>query len=90
MLSLVLGYASGFPYENGEVNVAGTFLLTGIASKAGKQFLVKHQFICKAQKSMFDDPPRGVGRIIFGHGAYARALATFQAVVGLGFLNNIF
>jgi hypothetical protein len=89
MLPLVLGYASRFPYEDRKVNVTGTFLLAGVASEAGKQFLVEHQLIPKAQKSMLNDPSRRVSRIVFGDGAYARTFATFQTVVSLGFLNNI-
>jgi len=90
MLSLVLGYAPGLPYEDGKVNITGTLLLASITSKTGKEFLVKHQLIPKAQKSTLNQSPWRVGRIVFGNGAYAGTLATLQAVVCLCFSNNIF
>jgi hypothetical protein len=54
MLSIILGYASGLPYEEGKVNITGTFLLAGIASQAGKELLIEHQLILKAQKSILN------------------------------------
>jgi hypothetical protein len=41
MLSILLGYASGFSHKDGKVNVARTFLLASIASKARKKLLVE-------------------------------------------------
>jgi len=58
MLPIVLGYTSGFPYEDGKVNITGTFLLAGIASQAGKELLIEHQLILKAQKSILNHHPR--------------------------------
>jgi len=58
MLPIVLGYTSGVPYEDGKVNITGTFLLAGIASKAGKEVLIEHQLILKAQKSIFNHHSR--------------------------------
>jgi hypothetical protein len=49
MLSIVLGYASGLPYEDGKVNITGTFPLASIASQAGKELLIEHQLILKSQ-----------------------------------------
>jgi hypothetical protein len=49
MLSIVLGYASGLPYEDGKVNITGTFPLASIAGKAGKELLIEHQLILKSQ-----------------------------------------
>jgi hypothetical protein len=34
VLPTVLGYTPGLPYEDGKVNVTGTFLLASITSKA--------------------------------------------------------
>jgi len=90
MLPIVLGYTSGFPHEDGKVNITGTFLLASIASKAGKELLIEHQLIPKAQKSILNQHPRREGWIIFGDRTYTCTLATLQAVVSLGFLNNIF
>jgi hypothetical protein len=89
MLPIVLGYASGFADENGKVNITGTFLLASIASKTGKELFIERQLILEAQKSILNRHPGREGWVISGYGAYTCTLATLQAVVSLGFLNNI-
>jgi hypothetical protein len=89
MLPIVLGYSSGFPYEDGKVNITGTFLLAGIASKAGKEFLIEHQLILEAQKSILNQHSWRESWVVSRNRAYTCTLATLQAVVSLGFLNNI-
>jgi hypothetical protein len=73
-LSIVLGYASGFPYKDGEVNSAGTFLLAVIASQTRKQAFIEHQLILKAQKSIFNRHPWRERRVIFGDRTYTGTL----------------
>jgi hypothetical protein len=89
MLFIALGQTSGFLYKDGKVNVTGTFLLTCIASKTGKESFIKYQLILKAHKRTLNHHARREGRVIFGDGTYTGTFATFQAVVSLGFLNNI-
>jgi len=89
MLLIVLGYASGFAYENGKVNITGTFLLASIASKAGKEFLIEHQLILEAQKSILNQHSRREIWVVSGNRAYTCTLATLQAVVSICFLDNI-
>jgi hypothetical protein len=76
ILSIVLGYASGLPYEERKVNITGTFLLAGIASQAGKELLIEHQLTLKAQKGILNHHPRRERWIVFSDGTYARTLAT--------------
>jgi ferric-dicitrate binding protein FerR (iron transport regulator) len=89
VLPVVLSQASGFPYKDGKVNVARTFLLASIASKAGKELSIQQQLISKSQKSILNHLSWRERWIVSSYRTYARALATFQAVVSLGFLNNI-
>jgi hypothetical protein len=90
MLPIVLSYASGFSYEDRKINITGTFLLASIASKARKELLIEHQFIPQAQESTLNYLSRRESRVVSSDGTYARAFAALQAVVSLGFLNNIF
>jgi hypothetical protein len=89
MLFIVLGQTSGFLYKDGKVNITGTFLLASITSKAGKEFFIQQQLIPKAQKCILNHLPWRERRIVSSNRTYAGTLAAFQAVVGLGFLNNI-
>jgi hypothetical protein len=89
VLSIVLGYASGLPYEDRKINITGTFLLAGIASKTGKELFIERQLILEAQKSILNQHSRRESRVVSGNRAYTCTLATLQAVVSLGFLNNI-
>jgi hypothetical protein len=88
-LSIVLGQVSGFLHKDGEVNITGTFLLASIAGEAGKELFIEQQLISKAQKSILNHPSWRKRWIVFSDGTYARTFAAFQAVVSLGFLNNI-
>jgi len=90
MLPIVLGQTSGFSYKDGKVNIAGTFLLASIASKAGKELFIEQQLIPKAQKSTLNHLSWRKRWVVSSDGTYARTFAAFQAVVSLGFLNNIF
>jgi hypothetical protein len=88
MLSIVLSYASGLLYKEWEVNITGTFLLAGITSQAGKEFLIEYHIILKAQQGILNHHPRREGWVISGNRAYARTLTTLQAVISLGLLND--
>jgi hypothetical protein len=76
-------------YEDGKVNVTGTFLLASIAGEAGKELFIEQQFISKAQKSILNHLSWRKRRVVSSDGTYAGTFAAFQAVVSLGFLNNI-
>jgi ferric-dicitrate binding protein FerR (iron transport regulator) len=89
VLSVILGHTSGFSYKDGKVNVARTFLLASIASKAGKELSIQQQLISKSQKSILNHLSWREGWIVSSDGTYTGTFATFQAVVSLGFLNNI-
>jgi len=88
-LSIILGHTSGLPYEDGKVNITGAFLLTSITSEARKELLVEHYLILEAQKSILNQHPRREIWVVSGNRAYTCTLATLQAVVSMGFLNNI-
>jgi hypothetical protein len=89
MLSIVLGYASGLPYEDGKVNITGTFPLAGIAGQAGKELLIEHHLILKPQKGILNHHSRREGWIKSGNRTYTCTLATLQTVVSLGLLDNV-
>jgi len=89
ILSIVLGYTSGFPYEDGEVNIAGTFLLAVIASQAGKEAFIEHQLILKTQKSILNHHPWRERWVVSRNRTYTCTLTALQAVVSLGLLNNV-
>jgi hypothetical protein len=88
-LPVVLGYTPRLPNKHRKINVTGTSLLARIASQTREEFLIEHQLILKSQKGIFNHSPRRKRRVMPGDRAYAGTLATLQAIVSLGFLDNI-